>query len=300
MSAKSTISSSLHSKSVGVTSASLQYTQNAIPVLQIEGGGPSGCCALRFVDCAILRFHLSVQRFFPFKYKTFFAHVCGLYYTHIAFDCVQYPQKRFHSSLPMFRVAPWKPYIPITEADDPPTKNYHNRHNTMEEDIDMDTPQISILQEDKTPPPSASSSLKPTKFKVKLLVNKKRSASQALPDDEHGEDEEDELIDDDEEGPQPAEPQPTVPPPPPAAPPKRASRSKASKTGASTSRRKPKAQPAADTTQGENITWCEVSQPDSEAKPSKAALDNTDTASVASATTTKKPTKTRTRKPPAK
>lgn len=164
----------------------------------------------------------------------------------------------------------------------------------------MDAPQISILQDDKTPPPSTPSSLKPTKFKVKLLVNKKRSASQALPDEGHGEDEEDELIDDDEEVPQPADPQPTAPPPPPAAPPKRASRSKASKAGASASRRKPKAQPAADTTQADNITWFEVSQPDSEGKPSKAALDNTDSASVASTTTTKKPTKTRTRKPPAK
>lgn len=170
----------------------------------------------------------------------------------------------------------------------------------MDEDIDMDAPQISILQEDKTPPPSTPSSLKPTKFKVKLLVNKKRSASQALPDDGHGEDEEDELIDDDEEVPQPADPQPTAPPPPPAAPPKRASRSKASKAGASASRRKPKVQPAADTPQVDNITWFEVSQPDSEVKPSKATLDNTDSASVASTTTTKKPTKTRTRKPPAK
>ena len=170
----------------------------------------------------------------------------------------------------------------------------------MEEDIDMDAPQISILQDDKTPPPSTSTSLKPTKFKVKLLVNKKRSASQALPDDDHGEDEEDELIDDDEEVPQPADPQLANPPPPPAAPPKRASRSKAAKTGTATSRRKPKAQPAADSSQPENITWFEVSQPDSEGKPSKAALDNADSTSVASASTTKKPARTRTRKPPAK
>lgn len=170
----------------------------------------------------------------------------------------------------------------------------------MDEDIDMDAPQISILQDDKTPPPSTPSSLKPTKFKVKLLVNKKRSASQALPDNGPGEDEEDELIDDDEEVPQPVDPQPTAPPPPPPAPPKRASRSKAAKAGATASRRKAKAQPVADTSQVENITWCEVSQPDGEGKPSKAALDNADTASVASTSTTKKPTKTRTRKPPAK
>ena len=205
----------------------------------------------------------------------------------------------------MFRVTPWKPYIPITAPDDPPSRSlrknrHHSRRDAMDEDVDMDAPQISILQEDKTPPPSAQSSLKPTKFKVKLLVNKKRSASQALPDDDHGEDEEDELIDDDEEVPQPADPQPTAPPPPPAAPPKRASRSKAAKTGTGASRRKPKAQPAADTSQVDNITWFEVSQPDSDAKPSKASQDNTDTASVASASTTKKPTKTRTRKPPAK
>ena len=205
----------------------------------------------------------------------------------------------------MFRAAPWKPYIPITEADgphparSPPRNRHHNHNDTMDEDIDMDAPQISILQDDKTPPPATSSSLKPTKFKVKLLVNKKRSASQALPEDGHGEDEEDELIDDDEEVPQPADPQPAAPPPPPAAPPKRASRSKASKTGTGASRRKSKAQPAADATQVDNITWLEVSQLDSEGKPSKAALDNTDSASVAS-TTTKKPTRTRTRKPPAK
>jgi hypothetical protein len=125
----------------------------------------------------------------------------------------------------------------------------------------MDAPQISILQDDKTPPPSTPTSLKPTKFKVKLLVNKKRSASQALPDDDRGEDEEDELIDDDEEVPQPTDPQLTNPPPPPAAPPKRASRSKAAKTGTAPSRRKPKAQPAAETSQVD-ITWFEVSQPD--------------------------------------
>ena len=206
----------------------------------------------------------------------------------------------------MFRVTPWKPYIPITEADGgplprnlAPRNRHHNRNNAMDEDIDMDAPQISILQDDKTPPPSTPSTLKPTKFKVKLLVNKKRSASQALPDDAHGEDEEDELIDDDEVVPQPADPQPTAPPPPPAAAPKRASRSRASKSGGA-SRRRSKAQPTADAAQVDNITWFEVSQPDSEGKPSKAALDNTDSASVASATTTKKPTKTRTRKPPAK
>lgn len=205
----------------------------------------------------------------------------------------------------MFRVTPWKAYVPISEAEDPPSKgppqnHHHDSRDTMEEDIDMDAPQISILQEDKTPPPSTSSSLKPTKFKVKLLVNKKRSASQALPDDGHGEDEEDELIDDDEEVPQPVDPQPTAPPPPPAAPPKRASRSKAAKTGAGTSRRKPKAQPAADTAQVDGITWFEVSQPDVEEKPSKVAVDNTDSASVASTSTAKKPARTRTRKPPVK
>jgi hypothetical protein len=136
---------------------------------------------------------------------------------------------------------------------------------------------------------------------VKLLVNKKRSASQALPEGDHGEDEEDELIDDDEVVPPTADPQPVAPPPPPTAPPKRASRSKAAKTGAGTGRRKPKAQPAAETTQADNnITWFEVSQPDSEGKPSKVVLDNTDSASVASTSTTKKPTRTRTRKPPAK
>jgi len=204
-----------------------------------------------------------------------------------------------------FRVTPWRPYVPVPEAGDPPTKDpplnrHHSRHDAMDEDIDMDAPQISILQDDKTPPPPTSSSLKPTKFKVKLLVNKKRSASQALPDDGHGEDEEDELIDDDEEAPQPADPQPIVPPPLPAAPPKRASRSKAAKTGAGASRRKAKAQPATDTAQVDNITWFEVSQPDAEGKPSKLAADNTDSASVASTSTTKKPTRTRTRKPPVK
>jgi hypothetical protein len=205
----------------------------------------------------------------------------------------------------MFRVTPWKAYVPISEPDDPstgslPHNRHHNCHDAMDEDIDMDAPQISILQDDKTPPPSTPASLKPTKFKVKLLINKKRSASQALPDDGHGEDEEDELIDDDEEVPQPVEAQPTAPPPPPAAPPKRASRSKAAKTGAGPSRRKPKAQPATDTAQVDGMTWFEVSQPDGEGKLSKVGTDNTDSASVASASTTKKPTRTRTRKPPAK
>jgi len=202
----------------------------------------------------------------------------------------------------MFRVTPWRPYVPVPEVEDPPTEilsqnRHHTRRDAMDEDIDMDAPQISILQDDKTPPPPTSS-LKPTKFKVKLLVNKKRSASQALPDDGHGEDEEDELIDDDEEAPQPADPQPATQPPPPAAPPKRASRAKAAKTGAGTSRRKSKAQPAAETAQVDNnITWFDISQPDAEGKPSKIAADNTDSASVASTSTTKKPTRTRTRKP---
>lgn len=202
--------------------------------------------------------------------------------------------RRYFPRRNMFRVTPWKSYIPITTIGDPPSllqDNHHGHYDTMDEDIDMDAPQISILQDDKTPPPQP-------KFKVKLLVgNKKRSASQALPDDDRGEDEEDELIDDDEEVPQPADPQPAAPPPPPSAPPKRASRSKASKAGTSASRRKPKAQPA---DAAQDLTWVDPPQPDSEGKPSKAALDNTDSASVASASTTKKPTKTRTRKPPAK
>ena len=188
-------------------------------------------------------------------------------------------------------------YTPISEAEDPlPQNRHHNCYTAMDEDVDMDAPQISTLQDDKTPPPPT----KQAKFKVKLLVKKKRSASQALPDDDHGEDEEDELIDDDEEVPQPVDPQPTVLPPPPVAPPKRASRSKAARTGTGASRRKSKAQPAPDTSQVDNITWFEVSQPDAEGKPSKAALDSADAATVASASTTKKPAKTRTRKPPVK
>jgi hypothetical protein len=55
-----------------------------------------------------------------------------------------------------------------------------------------------------------------------------------------------------------------------------------------------------DTAQVDALTWFEVSQPDAEGKPPKAVVDNTDSASVASASTTKKPAKTRTRKPPAK
>ena len=71
------------------------------------------------------------------------------------------------------------------------------------------------------------------------------------------------------------------------------------KTGAGASQRKPKAQPTANTSQIGNLTWFEVSQPSGEGKPSKATLDITDTASVASASTPKKPAKTWMRKAPA-
>ncbi|EIW87145.1 hypothetical protein CONPUDRAFT_149182 [Coniophora puteana RWD-64-598 SS2] len=88
----------------------------------------------------------------------------------------------------------------------------------MDEDVDMDAPQISTLREENTPPPSRQS-----KFRVKLLVSEKGSGSGAsaspsstprkLPTDippvpsetpegdvgDDDEDEEDQLIDDDDD-----------------------------------------------------------------------------------------------------
>ncbi|KIK81886.1 hypothetical protein PAXRUDRAFT_832554 [Paxillus rubicundulus Ve08.2h10] len=89
----------------------------------------------------------------------------------------------------------------------------------MDEDIDMDAPQISTLREEDTPPPSRTS-----KFRVKLLVSDKKGkgkssspsgsavARKNIPptqpqsrpqsdEEEDEEDEEDQLIDDDEPAP---------------------------------------------------------------------------------------------------
>ncbi|KAG1754715.1 uncharacterized protein EDB91DRAFT_248784 [Suillus paluster] len=70
----------------------------------------------------------------------------------------------------------------------------------MDEDVDMDAPQISTLREENTPPPSRTS-----KFRVKLLVTEKKgkgkSSSPSVPASNKK-----------------VAPQPPVPPPPPPAP----------------------------------------------------------------------------------
>ncbi|KAH7886230.1 hypothetical protein F5I97DRAFT_1878595 [Phlebopus sp. FC_14] len=89
--------------------------------------------------------------------------------------------------------------------------------STMDEDVDMDAPQISTLREENTPPPSRTS-----KFRVKLLVGDKKGKMKSSPpsvstasrknvpvpipqsharsdEDVEEEDEEDQLIDDDDD-----------------------------------------------------------------------------------------------------
>ncbi|PCH34090.1 hypothetical protein WOLCODRAFT_22452 [Wolfiporia cocos MD-104 SS10] len=113
----------------------------------------------------------------------------------------------------MFRVTPWITYDPSPDARNETHSRTHSRSHfiTMNDDVDMDAPQISTLREEETPEPQPS---RTSKFRVKLLVNEgklQRSASMGsstsqrqLPgvsdeDEDEDEDEEDQLIDDDEE-----------------------------------------------------------------------------------------------------
>lgn len=141
-----------------------------------------------------------------------------------------------------FRASPWINYSYNTGEDnrgqltlptDHHPAHYNNRarlhYNIMNDNTDMEAPQISTLRDEETPPPAPN----PTrgKFRVNLLVGEKKSgggspsgsssrkqlapraASEDDEDEEHDELEEDQLIDDDDEGIQVKKPlSVTVPP----------------------------------------------------------------------------------------
>jgi hypothetical protein len=111
----------------------------------------------------------------------------------------------------MFRASPWISYEPAESKNHPPAPApIATTVEHVDEDVDMDAPQISILREEQTPPPQPT---RTSKFRVKLLVNdtgvvspspSSASRKQTLVrgDDEaieNDEDEEDQLIDDDDE-----------------------------------------------------------------------------------------------------
>jgi Wiskott-Aldrich syndrome protein len=75
--------------------------------------------------------------------------------------------------LSMFRVSPWISYEPAESkphhgSPSDPIKSKPSTSN-MDEDIDMDAPQISILRDEESPPPPPPT--RTSKFRVKLLVN---------------------------------------------------------------------------------------------------------------------------------
>lgn len=121
---------------------------------------------------------------------------------------------------PNFRASPWIPYEPNGE-----TQQDHSRPDVrfrnMNEDVDMDAPQISTLREEETPEPQPSQ----TKFRVKLLMNenkpragpppgpsarKEEPQAESEDDDEEDDEEEDQLIDDDDDEPRTDAPTTTV------------------------------------------------------------------------------------------
>ncbi|KAH9948184.1 Dopey, N-terminal-domain-containing protein [Amylocystis lapponica] len=109
----------------------------------------------------------------------------------------------------MFRVSPWITYDPSADARTEPLIRSNTHFYNMNEDVEMDAPQISTLREEETPEPAPA---RTSKFRVKLLVNEgKRAGSLTGPslhkqtpaesddEDEEDEDEEDQLIDDDDD-----------------------------------------------------------------------------------------------------
>jgi hypothetical protein len=116
--------------------------------------------------------------------------------------------------MPVFRASPWIPYDPPASDGQPsqPTDN----------DVDMDTPQISTLHDEGESPPSNASPARTGKFRVTLLVNEAKmgrkfitfngetgeeaaaAAAEEADDDEPDDDEEDELIEDEGDASTPA------------------------------------------------------------------------------------------------
>lgn len=125
----------------------------------------------------------------------------------------------------MFRASPWINYEPGADSSrhlalppDHHPAHYNNRarqhYNIMNDDVDMDAPQISTLREEDTPPPQLPIPSR-SKFRVNLLVGEKKGTNppslsgsrktgmesdQEDDDEEHDELEEDQLIDDVDDG----------------------------------------------------------------------------------------------------
>jgi hypothetical protein len=128
----------------------------------------------------------------------------------------------------MFRVSPWIQYDPNGETQQDHshlTRTDNIRFRSMNEDVEMDAPQISTLRDDETPPPQQSH--RTSKFRVKLTMGDKRVGSSAAAsspskqephdedeEDEDEEDEEDQLIDDDDDEPRLPVPTATASAPP--------------------------------------------------------------------------------------
>ncbi|KDQ63059.1 hypothetical protein JAAARDRAFT_365202 [Jaapia argillacea MUCL 33604] len=107
----------------------------------------------------------------------------------------------------MFRVSPWISYDPSRNDEQQPETSRQGS-DTMDDDIDMDAPLISTLREEDSPAPeSTPASVRTSKFRVKLLVNKRpgpssspaKSGVESEEEEEEEEEEEDQLIDDDDE-----------------------------------------------------------------------------------------------------
>ncbi|KAL0951844.1 hypothetical protein HGRIS_008505 [Hohenbuehelia grisea] len=88
-----------------------------------------------------------------------------------------------------FRASPWISFQPPPPAVE---------HNNMDEDVDMDAPQISTLREEETPPPVTRAAA-PKARRLKLLVKEPPAPAAKGEDDDEDEDQEDQLIDDDDE-----------------------------------------------------------------------------------------------------
>ena len=104
----------------------------------------------------------------------------------------------------MFRASPWITYDPPASDSQP--------SQPMDNDTEMDAPQISTLHDDGESPPSNASPARTGKFRVKLLVNEAKMGTKFITfngetgeearvaeeaeEDEPDEDEEDELMED--------------------------------------------------------------------------------------------------------
>ena len=106
----------------------------------------------------------------------------------------------------MFRASPWITY-------DPPASDNQTPSQQLDNDTEMDAPQISTLHDDGESPPSNASPARTGKFRVKLLINEARLGTkfitfngetgeeagigeEAEEDEPEEDEEEDQLIDD--------------------------------------------------------------------------------------------------------